>query len=195
MKLRGPIKSRWNRRADHLVGWGQDLVAAENRRRQLPLFSRSARHPRHWRSERDRLGGGPLAAAREPGRTVHRPPNRSLHHARRRSRDADTPLIKGADTALCRKHRTRPTTAGIGACAAACSATGIYAGPDEPVGDVLGVVAGNIFYFRRADLNAGEDINVGADPTREVFPSSEISGMRTTIRRNRVRVSLFFAEA
>jgi hypothetical protein len=26
-----------------------------------------------------------------------------------------------------------------------------------------GVVSGNIFYFRRADLNAGEDVNVGAD--------------------------------
>jgi hypothetical protein len=32
-----------------------------------------------------------------------------------------------------------------------------------------GVVAGNIFYFRRADLNAGEDINVGADTDPRSF--------------------------
>jgi hypothetical protein len=32
-----------------------------------------------------------------------------------------------------------------------------------------GVVAGNIFYFRRADLNAGEDINVGADTEPRSF--------------------------
>jgi hypothetical protein len=32
-----------------------------------------------------------------------------------------------------------------------------------------GLVAGNIFYFRRADLNAGEDINVGADADPRSF--------------------------
>ena len=32
-----------------------------------------------------------------------------------------------------------------------------------------GVVAGNIFYFRRADLNTGEDINVGADTDPQSF--------------------------
>jgi hypothetical protein len=32
-----------------------------------------------------------------------------------------------------------------------------------------GVVSGNIFYFRRADLNAGEDINVGADTDPQSF--------------------------
>jgi len=32
-----------------------------------------------------------------------------------------------------------------------------------------GVVAGNIFYFRRADLNAGEDINVGANTDPQSF--------------------------
>jgi parallel beta helix pectate lyase-like protein len=32
-----------------------------------------------------------------------------------------------------------------------------------------GVVAGNIFYFRRADLNTGEDINVGADTDPRSF--------------------------
>jgi parallel beta helix pectate lyase-like protein len=32
-----------------------------------------------------------------------------------------------------------------------------------------GVVAGNIFYFRRADLNAGEDINVGTDTDPRSF--------------------------
>ena len=32
-----------------------------------------------------------------------------------------------------------------------------------------GVIAGNIFFFRRADLNAGEDINVGADTDTRSF--------------------------
>jgi Right handed beta helix region/Protein of unknown function (DUF1565) len=32
-----------------------------------------------------------------------------------------------------------------------------------------GVIAGNIFYFRRAELNAGEDINVGADTDPRSF--------------------------
>jgi hypothetical protein len=36
-----------------------------------------------------------------------------------------------------------------------------------------GIIAGNIFYFRRSDLNAGEDINVGADTDTRTFLLAE----------------------